>query len=97
MAIHCPSGDQAGRKWPPASRAMFRAPGSHDAAQDGKQAQNTTLDVALGNMYTREIESFGESLLNGTPLTAPASEAVQVQRVIEAAYRSCEEKRIIDL
>lgn len=78
--------------------AMFLADvGGYDAAQDGKEAQKTMLNAALGNMYTREIESFGDSLLNGTPLTVPASEAVQVQRVIEAAYRSCEEKRIIDL
>ena len=78
--------------------AMFLADvGGYDAAQDGKQAQKTLLDATLGNMYTREIESFGESLLKGTPLTVPASDAVQVQRVIEAAYRSCEEKRIIDL
>jgi len=78
--------------------AMFLADvGGYDAAQDGKEAQKAVLDVVLGNMYTREIESFGNSLLNGTPLTVPASEAVQVQHVIEAAYRSCKEKRIIDL
>lgn len=78
--------------------AMFLADvGGYDAAQDGKQAKKTSFDVELGNMYTREIESFGDSILHGTPLAAPASEAVQVQRVIEAAYRSCEEKRIIDL
>jgi predicted dehydrogenase len=39
-------------------------------------------------MYTREIESFGNSILNGLPLEVPAEEAVYVQRVMEAAYRS---------
>ena len=30
-------------------------------------------------MYTREIESFGNSILNNLPLEVPASDAVQVQ------------------
>lgn len=78
--------------------AMFLADvGGYDAVQNSKEAEKTSLDVVFGNMYQREIESFGESVLNGTPLEVPASDAVQVQRVIEAAYRSCEGKRIIDL
>ena len=42
-------------------------------------------------MYAREIESFSNSLLNGTPVEVLASEAVYVQRVMEAAYASGEE------
>ena len=55
------------------------------------------LEAEFGNLYTREIVSFGESVLEGKPLTAPAQDAVDVQRVIEAAYRANDEKRIIDL
>ena len=33
----------------------------------------------FGNMYTREIESFSDSILNGKPLVVPASDAVHVQ------------------
>ncbi len=69
----------------------------YDAQQDSKETDTTDLDVEFGNMYTREIVSFGESVLNGKPLTVPAQDAVDVQRVIEAAYVSNNEKRIIDL
>ena len=55
------------------------------------------LDVEFGNMYTREIESFGNSILNNLPLEVPASDAVQVQRVMEAAYRSNDNKCVVDL
>ena len=55
------------------------------------------IEVEFGNCYQREIASFSNSLLTGAPLEAPASDAVQVQRVIEAAYRSNDTGRIIDL
>lgn len=48
-------------------------------------------------MYAREIESFSNSILTGSPLEVPASDAVQVQRVIELAYRSNDEKKLFDL
>ena len=69
----------------------------YDAQQDGARATSGKLDVEFGNMYTREIVSFGESVLEGKPLEVPAQDAVDVQRVIEAAYRANDEKRIIDL
>lgn len=71
--------------------------GGYDAQQDAKEIAGEEIPVVFGNMYTREIESFGNSVLNGLPLEAPASEAVQVQRVMEAAYRSNDEKCVIDL
>lgn len=71
--------------------------GGYDAQQDKKQAKSETIEVELGNLYTREIESFGNSILNGLPLEAPASEAVAVQRVMEAAYRSSESGQTINL
>lgn len=69
----------------------------YDAQQDGERARAEKLDVAFGNMYTREIVSFGESILEGRPLEVPAQDAVNVQRVVEAAYRANDEKRIVDL
>ena len=69
----------------------------YDAQQDSKAKETTDLEVEFGNMYTREIESFGESVLNGTPLTVPAQDAVEVQRIMEAAYTSNDEKRIVDI
>lgn len=72
-------------------------PAEYDAQQDKKDVHGDEIQVAFGNMYAREIESFSDSLLTGAPLEVPASDAVYVQRVMEAAYRSNEEKRIISL
>ena len=71
--------------------------GAYDAQQDTQNVTGEKIDVEFGNMYTREIESFGNSILNGTPLEVPASDAVYVQRVMEAAYRANDEKTVIDL
>lgn len=71
--------------------------GGYDAQQNTKNVQGTTIDVEFGNMYTRQIVSFGNSILNNLPLEVPASDAVQVQKVMEAAYRSNDEKIIIEL
>jgi len=62
----------------------------YDAQQERSSADAATFDLEYGNMYTREIESFGRSVLEGTPLESPAEEAIQVQRIIEAAYASSE-------
>ncbi len=78
--------------------AMFLGDvGGYDAAQNKTEAAKTEIEVELGDMYAREIESFGASVLSGAPLEAPAADALFVQKVIEAAYRSNEEKRIITL
>jgi len=69
----------------------------YDAAQDKKLVEQTDISVEFGNMYTKEIESFSNSLLGGTPLECPAEDAVYAQKVIEAAYRSTSEKKFIDI
>ena len=71
--------------------------GGYDAQHDTKDVKGEQLDVEVGNMYTRESESFGNSILNNLPLEVPASDAVQVQRVMEAAYRSNDNKCVVDL
>ena len=72
--------------------------GGYDAQQSHEvQANKAELDVELGNAYAREVESFCLSLLNDTPLEVPAREAVAAQKVIEAAYLSNDEARIITL
>lgn len=71
--------------------------GGYDAQQDHAGAERTELHTESGDMYAREIESFSNSILTGSPLEVPASDAVQVQRVIELAYRSNDEKKLFDL
>ena len=67
------------------------------AQQDHAGAERTELHTEFGDMYAREIESLSNSILTGSPLEVPASDAVQVQRVIELAYRSNDEKKLFDL
>jgi predicted dehydrogenase len=69
----------------------------YDAAQDKKTAHREDVSARLGNMYTKEIESFGDSVLKGRPLESPAADAVFVQRVAEAAYLSATTGSFIDL
>lgn len=69
----------------------------YDAKQDHDGENGIYLNGNFGNMYTREIESFSDSIINGKPLESPASDALHIQLVMEAAYRSWEEKRIIEV
>ena len=76
---------------------MFCEPGAYNAQQDNNLVKGEMLDAEFGNMYTREIESFGNSILNNLPLEVPASDAVQLQKIMELAYRANDEKKILDL
>ena len=78
--------------------ALFMgAVGGYNAQQDTVKSASEDINVQFGNMYTREIESFSDSILNNKPLEVPAEDAVYVQKVIEAAYKSNDEKKTIDL
>ena len=78
--------------------ALFLGPqGGYDAQQNTKHVEGERIDVEFGDLYAREIASFCDSILDGKPLEVPAEDALRVQRVIEAAYRSNDEKIVIDL
>lgn len=63
---------------------------AYNATQDHNDYAGVELPGEFGNMYTREIESFSDSILHGKPLEVPAADAVHVQRIMELAYRSGE-------
>ncbi|MBN2557523.1 MAG: Gfo/Idh/MocA family oxidoreductase [Clostridia bacterium] len=65
----------------------------YDAAQDRNRVEPIDVKVEFGNMYTKEIESFSNSIINKTDIEVPAEDAVQVQRVIQSAYRTSSEER----
>lgn len=69
--------------------------GEYDAQQNKNESSAMSENVEFGNMYAREIESFSNSILNGTPLEVPASEGVYVQKIMEAAYASSESGNLI--
>lgn len=72
--------------------------GSYDAQQDGvKNAQILKLSGEFGDLYQRQIASFCNSLLNDLPFEVDARDGLFAQRVVQAAYDSDIEKRIITL
>ena len=69
----------------------------YSATQNHADMEGDFLEGDFGNMYTREVESFADSVLNGKPLEVPASDALHVQKVIEAAYRSSQEHILVPI
>ncbi len=70
---------------------------AYSAEQTHRDEAGVNISGNFGNMYTREIESFSHSILSHSPLEVPAQDAVHVQRIVEAAYRSGEELRMIQI
>ena len=60
----------------------------YDAKQDRNDVQPIDIKVEFGNMYTKEIESFSNSILSGNKIEVSAEDGLQVQRIIEGAYQS---------
>ncbi len=69
----------------------------YDAMQERSETNDYKMTGADGNMYAREIQSFGESILNGKPVEVPAENAVHIQKVIEAIYKSGETGTFVNL
>ena len=69
----------------------------YDAQQNRNDVTPVEINVEFGNMYTKEIESFGRSVLDGQPIEVPAEDAIQVQKVIYAAYESAETGKFVKL
>lgn len=60
----------------------------YDAKQDRNDVEPYKVDVEFGNMYAKEIESFGDSILCGKKIEVPLEDALHIQKVVEAAYQS---------
>ena len=71
--------------------------GGYDAAQNREPAQSYIMEAELGNMYTKEVEGFGNAILNDTVPPVTAEDAIFVQKLIESAYKSNDKKKFIKL
>jgi len=71
--------------------------GIYNSTQNHADEAGIEIKGDFGNLYTREIESFSDSILNHKPLLVPAADAVRVQRIMEASYRSGNEGLIVKL
>lgn len=69
----------------------------YDATQDRSENRTRHIEVEFGNMYTKEIDSFSLSILNDTKVEVPATDGIQIQRVIEAAYASSKNNEYVKL
>ena len=66
----------------------------YDAAQNREELVPVKLDVEFGNMYTKEVESFGNAIINDTEPAITAEDAIFVQNIVERAYASSDDKKI---
>ena len=78
-------------------KAVFSGGGGYEAQQDRDTSGAVDLTAEFGNMYTKEIESFSDSILSGSPVQVPLSDAIHIQKVVEAAYRSSETGAVEDV
>jgi len=69
----------------------------YDARQDRVDVAPVKIEVEFGNMYTKEVESFSSSIINGVGVEVSIEDALQVQRVVEAAYESSNSVKISNL
>ena len=76
---------------------IFSDQKDYNAAQQRKEPERLTFGDPDGNMYTKEIESFSDSILNGTPVEVPMSDAIPLQRAIEAIYKASDEGKVEEL
>ncbi|MDR2759550.1 MAG: Gfo/Idh/MocA family oxidoreductase [Spirochaetaceae bacterium] len=77
---------------------VYSNPGGYNKNQNREESRGRqNLSWTEVNPYTLEIESFGDSLLNGNKPEVPAKEALQVQRVIACAYKAARENRTVEI
>ena len=60
----------------------------YDAQQNRGEVNPLEINVTFGDMYTKNVESFCNSILNNSVVEIPLEDALQLQKVIEAAYDS---------
>lgn len=58
----------------------------YDASQNREDLVAVNLDVELGNMYTKEVESFGRAIINDTEPMVTAEDGIHVQEICVKAY-----------
>ena len=61
---------------------------AYDASQNREELLPIKLDATLGNMYTKEVESFGCAIANDTEPAITATDAIQLQTIVEEAYKT---------
>lgn len=71
--------------------------GAYNAAQDREGAKSYIMEAPLGNMYTKEIEAFGNCIIEDTDAPISAEDAIFDQKIVEAAYESNKNGKVVKL
>ncbi len=69
----------------------------YDAQQDRVDVVPVEIEVEFGNMYTKEIESFSRTIVEGGDIEVPVEDALQVQKIVESAYESSAKGRFFSV
>ncbi len=69
----------------------------YNAQQDVAELNILELEADFGNMYTKEIEGFGNAVINDTDVPVPAHEAIFNQKIVEAVYESSKTGKFVTL
>lgn len=70
----------------------------YDANQNRTEIVPLSLEgTPLGNMYTKEVEQFGDAIINNTEPPVDADSAILDQKIVEAAYKSSETKMFVQI
>lgn len=76
---------------------IFSNQEEYSAIQERATSLTEQLMPENGNLYTKELQSFSDSVIRGAEVEVPFTAAVRAQEIIEAAYRSSSSGRICKL
>lgn len=69
---------------------------AYDANQERNEIVPLSLEgTPLGNMYTKEVEQFGNAIICDSCPPVSIDSAIFDQKVVEAAYKSCNERTFV--
>ncbi|MBQ4517136.1 MAG: Gfo/Idh/MocA family oxidoreductase [Clostridia bacterium] len=69
----------------------------YDAMQNREDAKSISVEAEFGNMYTKEIEAFSESVIHDSKVAISAEDAIRSQKIVEAAYASSAQRKFIKI
>lgn len=69
----------------------------YDAMQNREAVDSYYLELEEGNIYMKEIENFACTLKHGDYELTGIEEAIYIQKIIEAAYRSSKSRKLVEV
>lgn len=69
----------------------------YDAQQNRSRVESTKLTGNGGNLYTKEVDAFVNAILGDTEPAVTADDAIKAQKIVEAAYVSADEGKVVVL